>query len=48
MEKFKRILKAAMSSPIFWIIFTLVALVLFISYFERYTQVGLNTTYKIF
>ena len=44
----KSLVLAILSSPISWIIAAILGTILFINYFERYTQVGVNSTYKIF
>ncbi len=40
--------KALLTHPVTWIILAIIAMILFINHFERYTQIGVNTTYKIF
>ncbi len=44
----KPLWKAVLSHPVTWIILAIAAMILFINHFERYTQIGVNTTYKIF
>lgn len=44
----KPLWKAVLSHPVTWIILAIIAMILFINHFERYTQIGVNTTYKIF
>lgn len=44
----KPLWKAILTHPVTWIILAIIAMILFINHFERYTQIGVNTTYKIF
>ena len=47
-RKKKPLWKIIISNPLFWLIVAIGLLIGAIEYFERYTQVGINNTYKIF
>ncbi|MBQ7568049.1 hypothetical protein IJT17_04515 [bacterium] len=40
--------KAVLSNPLFWLVVAIALLIGAIEYFERYTQIGINNTYRIF
>ena len=44
----KALWKRVLSNPLFWLVISILLLIFAIEYFERYTQVGVNNTYKIF
>jgi hypothetical protein len=46
--RLKNLANRLLSDPIFWILAVLGVMVGFISFFERFTQVGLNSTYNLF
>lgn len=48
MNKAKHVGLWLMASPVFWITLVLCALVGFIGFFERYTQVGVDSVYHLF
>ncbi len=48
MTRFKRICGRLLANPVFWILAVLGSMMVFISAFERFTQVGLNSTYNLF
>ncbi len=48
MGRLRNLTNRVFSDPVFWILAVLGAMVGFISFFERFTQVGLNSTYNLF
>jgi len=48
LSRFKRICGRLMANPVFWILAVLGSMMAFINAFERFTQVGLNSTYHLF
>lgn len=47
-KKKKALWKKILSNPLFWLAVSIILLICAIEYFERYTQIGINNTYKIF
>ncbi len=47
-KKKRSVWKAILSNPLFWLVVSIGLLIGAIEYFERYTQIGINNTYKIF
>ncbi len=48
MNRIKRFSSQLLANPVFWILAVLGSMVVFINAFERFTQVGLNSTYHLF